>query len=632
MAMEEVDNIIVATLREIGCNYDEGVSSLQHFSANMVVEACVRCLRVINPDFQSPTLLPEAMSSRYRMCSTLANACQDLGYQGEIGYQTFLYSSMKEWRRLLMFLLEKLPRDSAQAADEPMGTSVLLGRAIAAELSLRMRSPWTPPFCKARSTAWSGGEWWLEGSEGVHRYHAVDVQAPRGTGDLTIKIPKELRHYYSRHMPYVSAQPRVREDVLASLLERNASEHAAQQEWEAEWNRFGLASRLSEEEFRARKKQRLKKRLGDQLRASLQQASAAAGLGAATDLNQVLSSFVERAPTYRSTGSRFQHAEKLQFSKEQEAEPVVEEASEEELQRRREEELAELQEQLAGLTSQLETLDLNMRKYNTGMQHLLEVQELQAAKNKEQEEAFRVKKRTYDLLPNADENIVKLQELIQTSAERLAKLSSKWEEVRAPLLQQYRKLREHNETQETEASQLLEEMRGMRERMKEVADETRVKDDLRKQLVGEYERMGKDLNRVAYTRRIMEIVANIRRQKEDIDKILVDTRMVQKEINQLSGKLERIFTVTDEQVYRDARKDEARRAAYKLLASLRENCDHVVEAIKSTGQVKREQRDLEEQIDNESGKRVGANLERILADQEQMKKENAQLAARLKTS
>ena len=75
---------------------------------------------------------------------------------------------------------------------------------------------------------------------------------------------------------------------------------------------------------------------------------------------------MDRAPTYHSTGSRFQHAEKLQFSKDEEAGPVVEEASEEELQRRREEELAELQEQLAQLTSQLETLDLNMRKYNTG--------------------------------------------------------------------------------------------------------------------------------------------------------------------------------------------------------------------------------------------------------------------------
>lgn len=82
--------------------------------------------------------------------------------------------------------------------------------------------------------------------------------------------------------------------------------------------------------------------------------------------------------------------------------------------------------------------------------------------------------------------------------------------------------------------------------------------------------MSKDLSRVAYTRRIMEIVHNIQRQKEDINKILGDTRVVQKEINQLGGKLDRVFTTTDEQIYKDARKDEARRAAYKLLASLRE--------------------------------------------------------------
>ena len=42
------------------------------------------------------------------------------------------------------------------------------------------------------------------------------------------------------------AQPQVREDIVASLLTKNASEHAAQQEWEAEWNGAGLASRLSE--------------------------------------------------------------------------------------------------------------------------------------------------------------------------------------------------------------------------------------------------------------------------------------------------------------------------------------------------------------------------------------------------
>lgn len=125
---------------------------------------------------------------------------------------------------------------------------------------------------------------------------------------------------------------------------------------------------------------------------------------------------------------------------------------------------------------------------------------------------------------------------------------------------------------ESETSKLLEEIKAMRVRMKEVADDTRLKDDLYKQLVGEYERMGKDSSRVSYTQRMMEIVVNIQKQKEDIGKILGDTRLVQKEINQLTGKLDRIFTITDEQVYKDARKDEARRTAYKLLASLREVC------------------------------------------------------------
>ena len=80
-----------------------------------------------------------------------------------------------------------------------------------------------------------------------------------------------------------------------------------------------------------------------------------------------------------------------------------------ELQRRREEEVTSLQEQLADLTSKLEQLELNMRKYTASMAQMTELQQQREAENKEEEDAYRVKKRTYDLLPNADENIAKLQ-------------------------------------------------------------------------------------------------------------------------------------------------------------------------------------------------------------------------------
>ena len=77
-----------------------------------------------------------------------------------MGYQTFLYSSVKDWRKLLMFLLEKLPKESAQGSDEQTGTGILLSRSIASEIATSLQTPWTPSYCKRRSTRWSSSTTW----------------------------------------------------------------------------------------------------------------------------------------------------------------------------------------------------------------------------------------------------------------------------------------------------------------------------------------------------------------------------------------------------------------------------------------------------------------------------------------
>lgn len=53
------------------------VQSLRAFTTELVVEAVVRCLRVINPDVGSGLshLLPPAMSARFRLAMSLAQAC-----------------------------------------------------------------------------------------------------------------------------------------------------------------------------------------------------------------------------------------------------------------------------------------------------------------------------------------------------------------------------------------------------------------------------------------------------------------------------------------------------------------------------------------------------------------------------
>lgn len=138
-----------------------------------------------------------------------------------------------------------------------------------------------------------------------------------------------------------------------------------------------------------------------------------------------------------------------------------------ELQKQREDEINGLKEELSDLTSTIENLDLKIKKFSASIQQLHEDRLQQASRNKIEEDSYRVKKKTFDLLPNADENIAKLevmvsspsslntsillfllQELVGTSRERLKKLATKWEEVREPLVQQYRQLKMKNEASE----------------------------------------------------------------------------------------------------------------------------------------------------------------------------------------
>ena len=52
------------------------------------------------------------------------------------------------------------------------------------------------------------------------------------------------------------------------------------------------------------------------------------------------------------------------------------------------------------------------------------------------------------------------------------------------------------------------------------------------------------------TTRILEIICNIRKQKNDINNVLRDTRALQKQITMASGQLDRQFTVTDDLLFK----------------------------------------------------------------------------------
>nr|XP_028567262.1 coiled-coil domain-containing protein 22 [Podarcis muralis] len=628
--MEEVDKILIHSLRFSGTDIPEEVQSIREFTTELIVESVVRCLRVINPSVGSSLchVLPPGMSARFRIGMSLAQACQDLGYQGEVGYQTFLYSNEPEIRRLLLFLVEKLPRDASEDANQPVGKSTTLHRAIAAAIKEQLALPWVPPACRTPRLQL------LQGSCLLKRFQAQPLVLPRESDPFLGKVPPERKEFFVKFLPPVSAQLSRPASLMPSLLELNMAELSTAQDWENEWKSQGLGSRMTPEEYHQWKRQRLQRRLLDQFR----QASPRAGpahQGTAQDLIQLLGAFGagrEHAGAL-AKGSRFTHTQHLAYKQEAESPEQVEtlpmsRTSEQDLRERQatelealEGELGHLMEQIEALEGQIATLGLTLTQVEG------EVRQRQLGVT-ERDQVLRVKGCAVQLLPDAENNMAKLQVVVESSAQRVIQLAAQWEKHRVPLIQELRELKALHDSKELESSQRLSEIRELHERIRSSAEEAKRKDDLYKQLLMELESLPKDVSRSAYTQRILEIVGNIRKQKEEITKILSDTKELQKEINGLTGKVDRTFAVTDELVFKDAKRDEAVRKAYKYLAALHENCSQLIQTIEDTGTILREIRDLEEQIESETSKKTLSNLERILSDYRAMKQENAALLSR----
>jgi len=73
-----------------------------------------------------------------------------------------------------------------------------------------------------------------------------------------------------------------------------------------------------------------------------------------------------------------------------------------------------LRDELNDLTSSLEKLDVEVKKFTASIQQMEEEIGNQNRSNTEKEDGYKVKKRTLDLLPDAQNNIAKLQVLVLT--------------------------------------------------------------------------------------------------------------------------------------------------------------------------------------------------------------------------
>ncbi|XP_053684089.1 coiled-coil domain-containing protein 22 homolog [Sabethes cyaneus] len=585
--MDEIDAIILHTLRQIGCNLDEDLSGLDEIKPSLLVPIVSRCIALIDPSLELPKTLPPGMAQRFTATASLAEACRAIGYRRDIGYQTFLYSNVTEVRRVLMFLIERLPKDTtdkAEGARQPADRATILENQIVSNLQAQLQAPWMPEFCRI-----DGTEPFVAPDKNPASTSATVAQAKIAFQQFIPKklnIPfvthsdlvKEIQEFWSRR----SLESLDQDTLVPSLIAANDGAIKSNQPIDA----------IDEGDARYKFPLAPEKLLSKYFSAT--------GSGG-PDISQVKqvkpnTSLPADAPVVESTNS---NPVKLP--------------------------LESLQREIDQLRTEIDKSKELYVQLQTGRQQQDESVEMHKKALAKLKEDKKFKERTHILLEDPEVNVKKLEAIIAAGGERMKKLQDQWDAHRTPLVETLEVHKAKNSDILSRSQPILDQIESTRRKCEEITIDLQTKSAMHLRLQKEFEKLNKTVSRTAYTSRILEIVGNIRKQKNDIDKILQDTRSLQKEINSITGQLDRQFTVTDDLIFRNAKKDEYAKRAYKLLVMLHSDCAELIGLVQETGAIKREIRDLEDQIENEKTRNTAANLAQITNDLTEMQNESLRL-------
>jgi len=135
--------------------------------------------------------------------------------------------------------------------------------------------------------------------------------------------------------------------------------------------------------------------------------------------------------------------------------------------------------------------------------------------------------------------------------------------------------------------------------------------------------------RSTYATKNLEMLKNVKKSTAEINRILNDTKVIQKEINSLNETLNRSFQIVDDTIFADAKKDALSADAYKLVVGINDKYKEITEIVSVTGTATNSAWNLEDKIEKMT-ERVGAlDMGTLKNDLQQTKEENTQLKEKL---
>ena len=626
----DADEVLVVALRAAGISetlddvraYEENAGELAR-----VVRACV--VRVdetwrgrLAETFPSDD---EGVGERFRCAGAYAEAMRGIGYEGEdgdgFGFQQFLYPTEASARGMLKFLLEKLPRKETEVAMRgDVGTATSDG-AVSGEGRRNDRGRARRAVTKSTRTgeAWGRAQT-LAGFAGIAaaasaKQRMDDFEEAKTFRSVRLETTAEGGFFGNLRDSELSALPSILEFSSQSRAETERDE-------DAQRLRFGGIERL---EIIGPDGQPFDLRKRGGLRGLIAEIFALALRGGFYSEQHV-------RKARRDLG-----VAPIRESKVIETAEKVEEDAIDSLEGRlsaRERAIEDIQRSIDEATSVVSAVDDEIASCADRVKEAMEATEEKRALTADLESNYLLHKQALGIVISSErpveESEAELHKVLAAAKERMEQLQKEWEAAKAPLVQAIDAHAKAADEKRANAKIQLEEIEKWRSEGKETSTLLRAKEHEQRQLLEEYESAPKNVHRPSFVRRVNEIIKNIKKQEGEINKIVGDTRTVQREIQSAQELLERTYTVVEETLFREARSDDLCRQAYKHLHGMHSGFADLLAKVEATGAARRAQNDLQRKLTALS--KQPNNSERVARDLSLIQEQIVELEAKLSSA
>ncbi|KAH9506683.1 coiled-coil domain-containing protein 22 homolog [Dermatophagoides farinae] len=601
--MEEVDSILISQLREIGCDLDDenihGIVSMDSYQIMKCVAICLRRIQINDDAVDSLIPDPSAinstmnMSIKYKLANQLSTCIQNIGYKSDIGYQTFLYSNEHEIRRLLLYLVEQISTDSDEKSSSPdhpsaTGWSIRPYDIIRRLKHSRPSTVWIPYSSDYIDDDDDESKYCPDSD--YHDYYA-SITSPNSIYGMYNLNNYSLKSFLSSNSNSPLAEY-CRINLNKGKMPIIPSTIIDILEWN---NHFWKGNTADDDDDNNKNRQvdYMSHYFKTLCESKLTNAIVYHG-GGEQSTNYVNSTI----PSLMNVGGNVESNEQLS------ANPATDQ-----IERKTNQQII-----LDKLRQELYECDSEIHQCKMNENELIRLEKEYQEKYKLFEASFRSK----DELENS----------ITTMKDSIEEIAIAWDEMQKDLLEKLRTKKLQNTAQNEAQIEKIRMINTMKKAIASKLKEIQAKESLVKELESRQPQQWPP-SRGSYTRRIIEIIQNVKKQNDETLKVVSEMKAVQKDINNLNGKIERSFAIADETLFHEARQNEWNRNCYKSLALLQSSFTELLQAITEIGVHLREIRKLEEMIESENNRKTSANLTRINADLEQIRLENKQLRQKI---